>query len=141
MAVLFAAVMAVSCAEEIVAPENDINVPEGVASYTAYVEGADTKAVLDGKLSKWQGEESIALVGRKGTHKFTASVEGASSQATFSYAGDGKYDETEVLAVYPYASDTYNGDLDALYVSGVTIQSKQTAVAAQAASPTLTTQS
>lgn len=118
-----------SCAEEIVAPENDINVPEGVASYTAYVEGADTKAVLDGKLSKWQGEESIALVGRKGTHKFTASVEGASSQAIFSYAGDGKYDETEVLAVYPYASGAYNGDLDALYVSGVTIQSKQTAVA------------
>ena len=130
MAVLFAAVMAVSCAEEIVAPENDINVPEGVASYTAYADGVDTKAVLDGgRLSKWQGEESIALVGRKGTHKFTASVEGTSSQATFNYAGDGKYDETEVLAVYPYASDAYNGDLDALYVSGVTIQSKQTAVA------------
>ena len=118
-----------SCAEEIVAPEDDVNVPEGVASYTAYADGVDTKAVLDGRLSKWSGVESIAVVGRKGTHKFTATVNGASSQATFSYAGDGKYEETEVLAVYPYASGAYNGDLDDLYVSNVEIRSEQTAVA------------
>ena len=117
-----------SCAEE------EMHSPElpgqdDVASYTAYADGVDTKAVLDGKVSKWQGEESIALVGKKGTHKFTAAVEGVSSQATFNYAGEGTYDETEVLAVYPYASGAYNGNFDDMYVSNVTIPSEQTAVA------------
>lgn len=34
-----------------------------------------------------------------------------------------------MLAVYPYASGAYNGDLDDLYVSNVEIRSEQTAVA------------
>ena len=74
-------------------------------------------------------EEAIALVGKKGTHKFTAAVEGVSSQATFNYAGEGTYDETEVLAVYPYASGACSGNFDDMYVSNVTIPSEQTAVA------------
>ena len=123
-----AALFLSSCAEEMHSP----NAPEqggAVASYTAYADGVDTKAVLDGNVSKWHGEETIALVGKNGSHKFKASVEGMSSQATFVYAGEGEYDETEVLAVYPYASGAYSGDFDDMCVSGVTIPSEQTAVA------------
>ena len=123
-----AALFLSSCAEEM----HSLDASEqgdAVASYTAYADGVDTKAVLDGNVSKWHGEETIALVGKNGSHKFKASVEGVSSQATFVYAGEGEYDETEVLAVYPYASGAYSGDFDDICVSGVTIPSEQTAVA------------
>lgn len=126
---IFALTLTAACVPDVMEPGDGDASQFGVVSYTAYADGVDTKAVLDGKVSKWQGEETIALVGKKGTHKFTASVEGVSSQATFNYAGEGKYDETEVLAVYPYASGAYSGNFDDMYVSNVTIPSEQTAVA------------
>ena len=126
---IFALTLTAACVPDVMEPGDGDASQYGVASYTAYADGVDTKAVLDGKVSKWQGEESIALVGKKGTHKFTAAVEGVSSQATFNYAGEGTYDETEVLAVYPYASGSYSGNFDDMYVSNVTIPSEQTAVA------------
>ena len=126
---IFTLILITACAPDVMEPGDGDASQFGVVSYTAYADGVDTKAVLDGKVSKWQGEESIALVGKKGTHKFTAAVEGVSSQATFNYAGEGTYDETEVLAVYPYASGAYGGDFDDMYVSSVTIPSNQTAVA------------
>ena len=126
---IFALTLTAACVPDVMEPGDGDASQYGVASYTAYADGVDTKAVLDGKVSKWQGEESIALVGKKGTHKFTAAVEGVSSQATFNYAGEGKYDETEVLAVYPYASGAYSGNFDDMYVSNVAIPSEQTAVA------------
>ena len=126
---IFALTLTAACVPDVMEPGDGDASQYGVASYTAYADGVDTKAVLDGKVSKWQGEEAIALVGKKGTHKFTAAVEGVSSQATFNYAGEGTYDETEVLAVYPYASGAYSGNFDDMYVSNVTIPSEQTAVA------------
>ncbi|MBE6228406.1 MAG: hypothetical protein E7120_05975 [Bacteroidales bacterium] len=125
---IFTLILITACAPDVMEPGDGDASQFDVASYTAYADGVDTKAVLDGKVSKWQGEESIALVGKKGTHKFTAAVEGVSSQATFNYAGEGTYDETEVLAVYPYASGAYSGNFDDMYVSNVTIPSEQTAV-------------
>lgn len=126
---IFALTLTAACVPDVMEPGDGDASQYGVASYTAYADGVDTKAVLDGKVSKWQGEEAIALVGKKGTHKFTAAVEGVSSQATFNYAGEGTYDETEVLAVYPYASGACSGNFDDMYVSNVTIPSEQTAVA------------
>ena len=126
---IFALTLTAACVPDVMESGDGDASQYGVASYTAYADGMDTKAVLDGKVSKWQGEESIALVGKKGTHKFTAAVEGVSSQAKFNYAGEGTYDETEVLAVYPYASGAYSGNIDDMYVSNVTIPSEQTAVA------------
>ena len=126
---IFALTLTAACVPDVMEPGDGDASQYDVASYTAYADGMDTKAVLDGKVSKWQGEESIALVGKKGTHKFTAAVEGVSSQTTFNYAGEGTYDETEVLAVYPYASGAYSGNFDDMYVSNVTIPSEQTAVA------------
>lgn len=126
---IFTLTLTAACVPDVMEPGDGDASQYDVASYTAYADGVDTKAVLDGKVSKWQGEESIALVGKKGTHKFTAAVEGVSSQATFNYADEGTYDETEVLAVYPYASGAYSGNFDDMYVSNVTIPSEQTAVA------------
>lgn len=120
---IFALTLTAACVPDVMEQGDGDASQYGVASYTAYADGVDTKAVLDGKVSKWQGEESIALVGKKGTHKFIAAVEGVSSQATFNYAGEGTYDETEVLAVYPYASGAYSGNFDDMYVSNVTIPS------------------
>ncbi|MBO5106829.1 MAG: hypothetical protein J6B97_00145 [Bacteroidales bacterium] len=125
----FTLILITACAPDVMEPGDGDASQFDVASYTAYADGVDTKAVLDGRVSKWQGEETIALVGKNGTHKFTASVDGMSSQATFNYAGEGTYDETEVLAVYPYASGAYGGNFDDMYVSNVTIPSEQTAVA------------
>ena len=127
-----AAVMAglltfISCVEEPAAPET--MVPEGVPSFTATVEGADTKTVLDGRISKWSGEESIQVIGRNGSYKFSASVTGTSTKAVFSFDGKGEYDETEVMAVYPYGSGSYGADLENRTVSSVVIPSVQTAVA------------
>ena len=45
-ALLFTVILIVSCAREMMETEND-QVTDGAASYTAYVEGAGTKAVLD----------------------------------------------------------------------------------------------
>ena len=115
-----------SCVDEMHSPE--VSGPEGIACYTAYVDGAGTKAVLDGTLSKWKGEESIGVVGKKGTYKFSASVSGTSSSATFSHVGEGTFNENEVIAVYPYASGNYSGNFDDMCVSNVTVPSNQTAV-------------
>ena len=117
----------ISCVDELSSPET--MVPEGVASFTATVDGADTKTVLDGNISKWAGEESIQVVGQNGTYKFSASVSGSSTKAVFSFDDEGKYNETEVMAVYPYGSGNYGGDFDNKKVSGVVIPSVQNAVA------------
>lgn len=72
--------------------------------------------------------ESIGVVGKKGTYKFSASVSGTSSSATFSHVGEGTFNENEVIAVYPYASGNYSGNFDDMCVSNVTVPSNQTAV-------------
>lgn len=124
---LLAIILAASCVNEVMEPENSA-VHNGFASYTAYVEGTDTKAVLDGNVSKWKGEESIQVVGKEDVYRFTASVSGTSSTATFNYAGDGSYNETEVMAVYPYGSGGYGGDFEKMCVTNVEIPSVQNAV-------------
>ena len=81
ISLIFSIILTASCVSDVMEPDNT-PVQDGVSSYTAYTDGVDTKAVLDGKVSKWQGEETIALVGKNGTHKFAAYVDGVSSQAT-----------------------------------------------------------
>ena len=130
ISLIFTTIFAVSCVQDMMddVVVNDA-VQTGVASYTAYVDGTDTKAVLDGNVSRWKGEESIQVVGKKGTYRFTANVDGQSTSATFNHVGSGSYDETEVMAVYPYATGSYTGDFEKMSVSNVVIPSSQTAVA------------
>lgn len=128
VSLLFTVILAASCATDVMEPESGQS-QGGQASYTAYVDSGDTKTVLEGNVSKWKGEESIEIVGRKGSYKFTASVSGEASSASFVYAGEGSYNEKEVMAVYPYGTDSYVGDFDDMCVTNVTIPSEQTAVA------------
>ncbi len=124
MAIVISSLTFASCLNEVM----DTPVPEGVASYTAYVDGSATKAELDGNVSMWNGDESIQIVGKKGNYKFTASLPSPSYSAMFSLDGSGSYKESEVLAVYPYGSGNYAGDFEKMTVSGVAIPSSQTAV-------------
>lgn len=125
-AVVAAAFVFISCVEEQMAPET--YVPEGIPSFTATLDGPDTKTVLDGNISMWQGEESIQIVGKNGNYKFSASVSGAAKTTVFTYAGEDRYDEEEIMAVYPYGSGSYGGDIANRQVSNVNIPSVQTAV-------------
>ena len=111
--------------------EPEVEFPEGTVAFKAIVDGgADTRTVMEeGENnrhdSKWYGEEAIQILGQNGSYKFTASISSPSSSATFTYAGD--FEEDKVMAVYPAGS--YAADFDKMSVSGVTIPSKQTAVA------------
>ena len=126
-AVVAAAFVYISCVEEQAVPETFV--PEGIPSFTATVDGADTKTVLDGTMSMWKGKESIQIVGKNGSYKFSASVSGTAKTATFSLDGQAKYSEKEVMAVYPYGSGNYAGDFENRQVFNVVIPSVQTAVA------------
>ena len=57
MAIVISSLTFASCLNEVM----DTPVPEGVASYTAYVDGSATKAELDGNVSMWNGDESIQV--------------------------------------------------------------------------------
>ena len=124
--IAFVSLGLMSCAQDFLELEGEHI--GGTASFTAYTESAPSKAVLDGNVSKWKGEESIQVIGKKGSYKFTASVNGESTFATFNLDGSGPFDETEVMAVYPYASGGYTGDFTKMTVSNVSIPSKQNAV-------------
>ncbi|MBQ8811879.1 MAG: hypothetical protein IJZ70_06185 [Bacteroidales bacterium] len=107
--------------------EQEFETPEGIKTFTAYVDDSQTKTVLDGLVSKWQGEEWIQVVGRNGNYWFGSNTPGAAASATFSYSGE-DYDEKDVMAVYPAGSTPYGKDFTEMSVSGVTIPSKQNAV-------------
>ena len=122
-----AALSAVACNNDIFLEEPQI-IPS-VATYTAYVDAVDTKAVLDGGVSKWSGDELIQIVGKNGNYMFGTSVTGASSYATFTYKGEGQFNETEVMAVYPYGTGGHSGNLVEKSVANVTVPSNQSPVA------------
>lgn len=128
ISLVFTVFIAVSCLKDAMGPENS-SVQTGTTSYTAYMEGSDTKSVLDGNVSVWKGEESIQVIGKKGKYQFSASVNGESQSATFNYVGSGSYNETEVMAVYPYGSGSYSGDFSDRSITNITIPSQQNAVA------------
>lgn len=127
LAVLFSVFFAASCVDEMHNPET-VGPQVGVTSYTAYVEGPDAKSVLDGNVSVWKGDESIQVIGKSNTYKFSAYVDGKAESAKFNYVGSGSYNESEVMAVYPYGSGIYSGNLDERYVTNVTIPTKQNPV-------------
>ena len=116
-----------SCLNELM----DNNMPKDViASYTAYMDTPSTKTVLDGYISKWNGEEWIQIVGQGGNYWFSSYSSSPSASVTFNYSGDnGNFAENEVFAIYPAGSSAYGKDFDKMTISGVTIPSSQNAVA------------
>ena len=112
---------AISCTQEL-----DNNVPVGdVVTYEASVDGADSKAILDGVVSKWSGEELITIHdGNKGFTFYTNATE-PTTKATFTYEGD-DFTASEVMAVYP--SGNYGANIAEKTVSGITIPETQSLV-------------
>ena len=119
---------AASCTQEL---ENKVQEQTGeTVVFTAVTDGTETKAVLDGTVSKWRGEELIIL--HDGTNAFTfygnAGEEPVSS-LKFSYTpgeGQPEFTASEVMAVYP--SGNYTADLSAKTVGNMVIPDRQSLV-------------
>ena len=94
---------AVACAPELLDNQEAGIQPGGVVvTYTANVDGSDTKVVLENMQSMWKGEEWIQIVGRNGNYWFDSHSSTPSRSATFTYdGGNGDFDESSVFAVYP----------------------------------------
>ena len=96
-----------------------------MASFKASVDCPETRTTLDGKQSKWEGEERIQVVGKSGSYEFVASTSTPSLHATFTY--NGEFTEDEVFAVYPAGASDYSADFGKMSISGVKIPSEQKA--------------
>ena len=117
---------AASCNKEL--PQENLPAVGETVVYTASTDGADTKAVLDGTVSKWCGEELITL--HDGTNAFTFYANAGEtpvSKVDFTYnkgENQPEFTATEVMAVYP--SGDYTADLEEKIVSNVVVPNNQT---------------
>ena len=99
------ALAAVSCNKELPIEQ----VPAGeVTKFEASVDGADTKVVLDGKVSKWESGDKITIHNGTKGYEFSTTDEGA--RAEFTYTGT-DFSGEKFIAVYP--SGTYSADVEA----------------------------
>ena len=99
------ALAAVACNKE-TAPEQ---LPAGeVVTFEASTDGADTKVVLDGKISKWENGDKITIHNGTKGYEFSTTDEGA--KAEFTYTGD-DFSGEKFIAVYP--AGTYTADVEA----------------------------
>ena len=108
---MFAAVAtfaAASCAQEL-----DNQVPAGeTVTFEASVDGAETKAVLDGKVSKWEKGDKITI--HNGTNGFEFATTDEGVKANFSYTGN-DFAGDKFIAVYP--AGKYTADVEAKTVN------------------------
>ena len=112
---------AVSCNKELPIEQ----VPAGeVTKFEASVDGADTKVVLDGKVSKWENGDKITI--HNGTKGYVFSTTDEGARAEFTYTGT-DFSGEKFIAVYP--SGTYSADVEAKTVNGIVIPEKQVLVA------------
>ena len=104
---MFAAVAtfaAASCTQEL-----DNQVPAGeTVTFEASVDGAETKAVLDGKVSKWEKGDKITI--HNGTKGFEFATTDEGVKANFSYTGN-DFAGDKFIAVYP--AGNYTADVEA----------------------------
>ena len=94
MVAALAVMAAASCTQELQdAPQNS---DKEMATFTAYVDGAETKTVLDGKVSKWESGDAITVLNG------TASAEYTTQDAGVKAAFSGKaLSGSKFMAVYP----------------------------------------
>lgn len=124
-----AAFAAASCAQEL-----DNQVPAGEAKvYTASVDGADTKAALDGMSTNWENGDAILLYDGTAAAKYVTSLEAPAPNADFAIAdGETALAGNKVIAVYPEWADGYKSsvaDIDAKTLSKAYLASNQNAKA------------
>ena len=99
-----AAFAAASCAQEL-----DNQVPAGeTVTFEASVDGAETKAILDGKVSKWEKGDKITI--HNGTKGFEFATTDEGVKANFSYTGT-DFTGDKFIAVYP--AGNYTADVAA----------------------------
>lgn len=124
-----AAFAAASCAQEL-----DNQLPEGEAVvYTASVDGADTKAALDGMSTNWENGDAILLYDGTAAAKYVTSLEAPAPNADFAIAdGETALAGNKVIAVYPEWADGYKSsvaDIDAKTLNKAYLASNQNAKA------------
>lgn len=99
------ALAAVACNKEVAQEQ----LPAGeVVTFEASTDGADTKVVLDGKVSKWENGDKITIHNGTKGYEFSTTDEGA--KAEFTYTGD-DFSGDKFIAVYP--AGTYTADVEA----------------------------
>ena len=104
-----AAFAAASCAQELENPQ----LPAGeTVTFEASVDGAETKAVLDGNVSKWEKGDKITIHNGTKGYEFTTQDEGV--KANFSYTGN-DFSGEKFMAVYP--AGNYTADVEAKTVT------------------------
>lgn len=99
------ALAAVACNKE--AAQEQLPTGE-VVTFEASTDGADTKVVLDGKVSKWENGDKITIHNGTKGYEFSTTDEGA--KAEFTYTGD-DFSGEKFIAVYP--AGTYTADVEA----------------------------
>ncbi len=133
-----AALVLAACTQEIIQDENNAAFVDGPASFTAVMEGDETKAVIGQNGSNkpqtfWENGDAInvfssAVSGSTAGFKFTTSLSANSTSAEFTYSGDDFPLGEQYFATYPYRSNTRGVNYTDLRLAGLQIPSSQTLV-------------
>lgn len=100
MVAALAVMAAASCNKELQkVPQNS---DKEIVTFTAFVDGADTKTILDGKVSKWESGDAITILNGSNTSEFTTQDEGVSASFTGTALSGDKF-----FAVYPAEYDNH----------------------------------
>lgn len=100
MVAALAVMAAASCNKEL--QEVPQNSDKEIVKFTAFVDGADTKTVLDGNVSKWESGDAITILNGSNTSEFTTQDEGVSASFTGTALSGDKF-----FAVYPAEYDNH----------------------------------
>ena len=132
-AIALAAVLTVACNKENPSVDQPGKGNTGLRSFTAYVDGADSKTVFDesadGKRkSLWSGTESIKVLsqGKNAVTFKTDPLEPATESAKFNIDENSTLDPGPWFAVYPHAANP--SWTEGTTVTGLSLKAEQTAV-------------
>lgn len=111
-AIALAAVLTVACNKENPSVDQPDKGNTGLRSFTAYVDGADSKTVFGNsennkKQSLWSGIESIKVLsqGQNAVSFYTDNLESATESAKFNIDKNSTLDPGPWFAVYPHAAN------------------------------------
>lgn len=134
-----AALMFTACTAEPLIDNTITGFIPGPTSFTAVMEGDETKAVIGQNGSNkpqtfWENGDAInvfssAVSGSTAGFKFTTSLPANSTSAEFTYSGDDFPLGEQYFATYPYRSNTRGVNYTDLRLAGLQIPASQTLVA------------
>lgn len=100
MVAALAVMAAASCNKEL--QEVPQNSDKEMVTFTAFVDGTDTRTVLDGKVSKWVSGDAITILNGSKASEFTTQDEGTTASFTGTALSGDKF-----FAIYPAEYDTH----------------------------------